>query len=221
MIDRSYALVLDFGGVISRTMFETHALTEVALGLSPGSLTWQGPFAPESDPLWCSMQADAISERDYWMSRTREVAALIGADWTSMKDFVIAARGADTGKILRPEALTAMRAAKSAGLKLGILSNELDLFYGEQFKNGLPFWGDLDAVVDATYTNILKPDPRAYEDCISQLGLEAKDCVFVDDQQRNITGAERVGMRTVRFDVTNPGASFARALDMLGVQAAA
>ena len=38
------ALVLDFGGVISRTMFETHRLTEAALGLKSGSLTWMGPF---------------------------------------------------------------------------------------------------------------------------------------------------------------------------------
>lgn len=29
------ALVLDFGGVVTRTMFETHDLTEQALGLAP------------------------------------------------------------------------------------------------------------------------------------------------------------------------------------------
>ncbi|RUU51265.1 HAD family phosphatase, partial [Mesorhizobium sp. M7A.T.Ca.TU.009.01.1.1] len=28
------ALVLDFGGVVTRTLFETHALTEQALGLA-------------------------------------------------------------------------------------------------------------------------------------------------------------------------------------------
>ena len=46
------ALVLDFGGVISRTLFETHDLSEAALGLPPGTLTWRGPFDPASDPLW-------------------------------------------------------------------------------------------------------------------------------------------------------------------------
>ena len=44
------ALILDFGGVISRTLFETHDLSEKALGLPTGSLTWQGPFAPEATP---------------------------------------------------------------------------------------------------------------------------------------------------------------------------
>ena len=51
----SHALVLDFGGVISRTLFETHRETEVALGLPPDTLTWRGPFEPETDPLWQSM----------------------------------------------------------------------------------------------------------------------------------------------------------------------
>ena len=67
------ALELDFGGVISRMLFETHDLSERALGLPPGTLTWKGPFDPSTDPLWQDMQADRLSERDYWMTRTREV----------------------------------------------------------------------------------------------------------------------------------------------------
>ena len=43
------ALVLDFGGVISRTLFETHDLSEQALKLAPGTLTWRGPFDPAGD----------------------------------------------------------------------------------------------------------------------------------------------------------------------------
>ena len=61
------ALILDFGGVISRTLFETHDLTERSLSLPPGTLQWRGPFDVEHDPLWRDMQADRITERDYWM----------------------------------------------------------------------------------------------------------------------------------------------------------
>ena len=71
------ALVLDFGGVISKTLFETHALTEAALGLPPKTLRWRGPFAIETDPLWASMQRGEISERDYWLIRSREVGRLV------------------------------------------------------------------------------------------------------------------------------------------------
>jgi hypothetical protein len=97
------ALILDFGGVVTRTLFETHDLSEAALALEPGTLTWCGPFDPESDPLWQDMQADRITERDYWMQRTREVGALVGKDWTKMADFVRAARGGDPDAVIRPE----------------------------------------------------------------------------------------------------------------------
>jgi putative hydrolase of the HAD superfamily len=35
----------------------------------------------------------------------------------------------------------------------------------------------------------------------------------VDDQPRNAEGAEAVGLRAVKFDVTRPRESFARALE--------
>ncbi|NOX74325.1 MAG: HAD-IA family hydrolase [Alphaproteobacteria bacterium] len=209
------ALVLDFGGVISRTLFETHDLSEAALGLPKGSLTWRGPFDPESDALWRSMQNDEISERDYWRIRTLEVAKLAGRNWQEMSDFVIAARGSDPLPVIRPEALAAIETARAQGCKLAILSNELDLFYGAAFREKLPFLKDFDAIVDATHTGILKPDPRAYQAVTDQLKLQAQSCVFVDDQMRNIRGAQKAGMQTVHFDVRNPSESYQSALALL------
>jgi len=213
----SRALVLDFGGVISRTMFETHALSEAALGLPAGALAWKGPFDPEGDALWRDMQADRISERDYWMARTREVGLLLGEHWDSMETFVQRARGTDVEAVIRPEAIAAVHAAKAAGCKLAILSNELDLFYGQGFRARLPMLGLFDVIVDGTYTQLLKPDARAYAACRQQLGVAAADCVFVDDQQRNIEGAARAGWRTVHLDVRRPAAGFVRALALLDV----
>ncbi|WP_234187379.1 HAD family hydrolase [Shinella sp. NM-101] len=211
------ALILDFGGVVTRTLFETHDITERALGLPAGTLTWRGPFDPSTDPLWVSMQAREITERDYWMTRTREVGALIGEDWADMKTFVQRARGADGELVLRPQARDAVLKAKAAGLRLAILSNELDLFYGAAFRKRFPLIDLFDIIVDATYTGILKPDPRAYEQVLAELGLDRADCVFVDDQKKNIEGAQAVNLPHVHFDVTRPAESYAQALKMLGI----
>ena len=213
------ALVLDFGGVISRTLFETHALSEAALGLPAGSLTWRGPFDPDGDPLWQDMQADLISERDYWSVRALETGRLLGHEWTDMATFVRHARGDDVDAVIRPEALAAIGAARAAGHRIAILSNELELFYGAGFVKRLDWIGPADVVVDATHTRILKPDARAYAACVEQLGLPARACVFVDDQLRNVRGAERAGLQAVHFDVTRPADSFRRALERLGVGA--
>ena len=210
------ALVLDFGGVISRTMFETHPITEQALGLAPGSLTWRGPFDPGSDPLWVDMQENRITERDYWRMRVAEISGLFGERW-EMSDFVRRARGDDPMTTMRPEAVRTIEAAVTAGKRLAILSNELDLFYGQGFTKRFPLLSDFEVVIDATYTGILKPDPRAYQLCLDALKLPADRCVFVDDQRRNIDGAERVGMSAVHFDVREPKKSYAEVLAKLGI----
>lgn len=211
------ALILDFGGVVTRTMFETHDITEKALGLAAGTLSWRGPFDPANDALWTRMQNREITERDYWMERTREVGRLVGEDWTDMKTFIQRARGAEPETVLRPEARTAILKAKEAGVHLAILSNELDLFYGVDFRKRFPLIDLFEIIVDATYTGILKPDPRSYEAVIGQLGLPRENCVFVDDQKKNIEGAEAVGLPYVHFDVTRPAESYARALEMFGI----
>ena len=211
------ALILDFGGVVTRTLFETHDITERALGLPAGTLTWRGPFEPATDPLWVRMQNREITERDYWMTRTREIGKLVGEDWDDMKTFVQRARGAEAELVLRPEARDAILKVKAAGLRLAILSNELDLFYGVEFRKRFPLIDLFDVIVDATYTGILKPDPRTYEQVIAEVGLPREACVFVDDQLKNIEGAQAVKLPCVHFDVTNPADGYARALSMLGL----
>ncbi|MCP3935612.1 MAG: HAD family hydrolase [Actinomycetia bacterium] len=209
------ALVLDFGGVVTKTLFETHALTEQALGLAAGTLTWRGPFDPESDPEWRAMQAGEMTERDYWMLRTRETGQLIGEDWTMMSDLLQAARSGAVDDFLRPEALRAIDRWADRGRPVAILSNELDLFYGPRFRASLPFLDRITCIVDGTYTEILKPDPRAYELVCSALGLPPAACLMVDDQMRNIAGATKANMQTVWFDVTDPTAGFDRVISLL------
>jgi len=217
MSGKPQALVLDFGGVVTKTLFETHALTEQALGLNRGTLTWRGPFDPAGDQLWRSMQVDEISERDYWKTRTREVGALVGEAWGDMSTFVRRARGTDPEAVVRPEADRAIRAAQADGIRLAILSNELDLFYGADFRTRLPLLSLFETIVDATYTGILKPDARAYQAVADALGLPLDACVFVDDQKRNIDGALAAGMIAVWFDVARPAKSYAEALNCFGI----
>jgi putative hydrolase of the HAD superfamily len=215
----SRALVLDFGGVISKTLFETHDLSEKALGLAPGSLTWRGPFDPDGDAAWRAMQAGEMTERDYWTLRMRETGALVGEDWTEFADFLGRVRGDDPAAVIRPEALDAIGRARKAGFRIAILSNELDLFYGADFRRKLPFLAEFELIVDATYTGILKPDSRAFGFITDGLKIAASECVFVDDQMKNIRGAMSVGMQTVPFDVTRPGESYDQALDLLKAKA--
>lgn len=214
MSGREKGLLLDFGGVISVTLFERHRLSETLLGLPEGTLTWRGPFDPPGDGLWRDMLADRISEREYWALRARETGARVGEDW-DMLAMIRRTMGDDPNLHVRPEARDFVYLAKAAGRRVGILSNELELFYGADAMAKLDILQLMDSLVDATHTKILKPDPRAYQLGCAALGLAPENVVFVDDQERNVEGAKRAGLTAIRFDVANPSASFAEAAEAL------
>lgn len=213
------ALLLDFGSVITFTAFERHRDSERALGLAHGTFGWLGPVDPDTDPLWRSMQRGEISERDYWSRRAAEVGALVGQPgWTPL-EFFQAIRGDDPNLAVRESARQTVAAARAAGLRVGILSNELELYWGRPFMDRLDLLRDIDVLVDATHTHILKPDPRAYALALEALGTSAQRVLFVDDQSRNVEGARRLGIEAVHFDVAAADACFASVRRQLGVEA--
>jgi putative hydrolase of the HAD superfamily len=133
-----------------------------------------------------------------------------------MQEFVIAARGAEPAQVLRPECIDTVTSVSAAGHRLAVLSNELDLFYGSDFRRRMPLLNQFDVIIDATHTKILKPDPRAYQLVCDALEKPPSACVFVDDQARNIQGAREFGMQTVHFDVRDPAGSYRQAIACLG-----
>ncbi len=203
------ALLLDFGNVISTSLFECHRETEELLGLRRGSLTWLGPIDPSTDALWRSMLRGEISERDYWATRASELGAAVGEPGWDTQTMLSRVRHTDPNHTVRPRIAQLIAASRAAGLRLGILSNELELFYGSKFLSGMAVLRDLDTVIDATHTGILKPDIRAYEAASKALGLEPQKILFVDDQFRNIAGGVNAGMQVHFFDLRDVHGSIA------------
>jgi putative hydrolase of the HAD superfamily len=203
------ALLLDFGSVISKSLFERQEMIEEKLNLPKGILTWKGPFSPEADALWMAMQRDEITERTYWATRAKEIGELVGEDRWDMSKLLQAIGGERIyDKVLRPQALKTIAICKQNGIKVGILSNEIELFTGKEWVENLPFIDDLDSFYDATHSDILKPDPRAYQIALQQLDIAPNEVLFVDDQLRNIVGAMKCGLKTLHFDITEPDACY-------------
>lgn len=197
------ALVLDFGSVISRSIFEKRFQVADKLGLPRDTFGWAGPTAPETDELWRDMLADKLTEREYWAAMAKDIGRRIGQDWEPL-DYLNAARADDINDDIRPEIIELVKRSKAAGAKVGILSNELELFYGKEAMDSIEVLKDIDAMVDATHTKILKPDPRAYEEVLSLLNIPADKAVFLDDQPRNVQGSLAFGMEAIYFDVRIP-----------------
>lgn len=198
---RPKALLLDFGSVISVSVFERHRETERILNLPEGSLKWMGPIDPSTDALWQSMQRDEVTEREYWARRASELGTLVGEPGWDVLTMLHRVRQTDPNAVVRPQVHRMIRIARARGIKVGILSNELELFYGREFMSRMDVLEDMAVIVDATHTGILKPDPRAYQAAVEGLQMRPEEVLFVDDQFRNIAGAVRAGLQTQYFDL--------------------
>jgi putative hydrolase of the HAD superfamily len=124
--------------------------------------------------------------------------------------------GGPQSEFVRPEAEALVGDARAAGLKIGILTNETELMQGRAWIDRVDVFRSVDALVDASVTGVMKPDPAAYALALDALDLAPGRVLFVDDQPKNVAGAEAVGIAAVRFDPTDVPASFAAVRRRLG-----
>ena len=82
-----------------------------------------------------------------------------------------------------------VRRAKASGIRTALLSNS----WGDQYlRDG---WQDMfDVVVISGEVGMRKPEAAIFEHTLSELGLPATSCVFVDDHQANIGAAADLGL---------------------------
>jgi putative hydrolase of the HAD superfamily len=97
---------------------------------------------------------------------------------------------------LRPEALGVIGQLRSAGFRIGLVSDctiELPDAWSR-----LPLAAVVDAPVFSCLEGTRKPDPRLFRKVAADLGTEPGRCVYIGDGGgRELTGASGIGMRAV------------------------
>lgn len=57
----------------------------------------------------------------------------------------------------------------------------------------------LDGMVVSGYEKTIKPEPRIFEILFERYHLIPRECVFIDDNARNLAAARTMGMHTIQF----------------------
>jgi putative hydrolase of the HAD superfamily len=86
---------------------------------------------------------------------------------------------------------------RKRGIAIAIVSN-----CGEHTRNLITSLGLValaDAVVLSCEVGVIKPAPQIFRHALSELGVQAADAVFVDDQAAFCAGAEAVGVHAVQI----------------------
>lgn len=100
----------------------------------------------------------------------------------------------------RSGAINVLKRLRSAGLKLGLVSNcssEAPLVWPTT-----PFAPLIDVAVFSCEAGCHKPDPRMYRAAWEPLGVQASKCLYVGDGgSEELTGAQQAGMRAVLLSI--------------------
>lgn len=87
---------------------------------------------------------------------------------------------------------------KEAGVVMHVLSNYPVWHTRIEAKLGLSRY--LPWTFLSCQMGLRKPDPQIFKRCAQAVGRPPHECLFIDDQPRNTTAAEGVGMQSITFE---------------------
>jgi epoxide hydrolase-like predicted phosphatase len=184
MPPRRTGLLLDWGGVMTTNLFTSFGDFCTAEGLDQTALASAFRENPQARELLIGLEEGRVDETQF----ESELGRLLGvASAEGLIDRLFAGAAAED------EMVAAVRAARQAGIRTGLISNSWGTTrYPRELLSEI-----FDGVVISGEVGIRKPAPRIYQLGAEAIGLDPSLCVFVDDLPFNLKPAQELGMATI------------------------
>jgi epoxide hydrolase-like predicted phosphatase len=195
-------LLIDWGGVMTSNVFETFSAFCALEGLEPNEVGRRFREDRACRELLIGLETGAISEEEF----EPQFAAMLGVSATQLIDRLFA--GSET----EHEMLEAVRRARAAGVRTGLISNS----WGTRRYDRALLAELFDGIVLSGEVGMRKPAAKIYELGAQSISLQPRQCVFVDDLPFNLAPASELGMATVHH--TSAGETIAELERLLGVE---
>jgi putative hydrolase of the HAD superfamily len=180
-------LIVDFGGVLTTNVFQSFKQFAEAEGLDRDAIKRAFREDREALALLRRLEKNEITVEDF----EPRFAERIGVPEERV-DGLVGRLFAGVGP--EEQMLDAVRRARAAGVKTGLISNSWGS--GLEYDEGM--LAELfDAVVISGDVGLHKPDPAIFRLGAERIGVPPEECVFVDDLRENCAGAEEVGMTAI------------------------
>lgn len=189
------AAVFDFGGVMTTS---TMPMRVIELAEAKG-IDW-GVFKRGFDAHRLDYDAGRITLAEMYDLIWRDAGIVVDAGTNAA--FMEAD---DRSWCYRNERTLAwMKALKSRGYKIGILTNMAPRFAREHFRSAFAdFIAQADAMVISGDEGIVKPQREIYDLLRGRIALPPASLLFVDDLERNVAAARAAGWQAVRFETND------------------
>jgi len=179
-------LLVDFGGVLTTDVFASFAAFCEGEGLAPETVRDRFLGDPVARELLEGLELGRLGEAEF----EPRFAAVLEVPADGLIDRLFARMRPDEAM------LDAVRAARAAGIRTGLLSNS----WGADRYDARMLESHFDATVISGRVGVRKPDPAIYALAVEAMALPAAQIVFVDDLPGNLKPARALGMATVRHE---------------------
>ena len=194
-------LLVDYGGVLTSNLFDSFRSFCELEGLAPDAVLRRFREDSGCRALLIELETGKLAEEDF----EPQFAAILGVEAPELIDRLFAGSRPDE------EMLSAVRRARAAGIRTGLISNS----WGTRRYDRRQLAELFDGVVISGEVGMRKPIPEIYELGAEAIGLAPPDCVFVDDLPFNLDPAARLGRATVHH--TSPAPTIDALERLLGV----
>ena len=187
------AVIWDFGGVLTSSPFEAFSRFETERGL-PADIIRRTNAANHLENAWAKFERAEVDIDTFDRLFAAESLAL-GAE----------VRGRDILPLLagdlRPEMVEALRRIKSR-FKTGCITNNLPANAIGSASDRTLYIAEVmvlfDHVIESAKIGLRKPDPKIYRMMVEALGVDPKQCIYLDDLGVNLKPAREMGMTTIK-----------------------
>lgn len=145
-------------------------------------------FSEKIHELWNKAKISESDSEKYWT----ELSRFTNVSEEQLQDDVNGFLG------FRNELFDLVKNELKGKYTLGILSNHIESWF-EPLLDRHHVRDLFDVIVTSYNVRFAKPDIRIYEQLIKQLKIEPVQCLYIDDLERNIIPAKRLGMKTIQF----------------------
>jgi putative hydrolase of the HAD superfamily len=130
----------------------------------------------------------------YWFAFADEPGIRLAAD----KIPLLRAWDVEMWSNTNPLMIAWLEALHQSGLRTALLSNmHSDMV--AKVRGEFEWMRNFDCAVFSHEVRLAKPEPKIYQLCLEGLGTTARETLFIDDREVNITAAGALGLAAIRF----------------------